>query len=153
MREFFSKHGESFKPQDAIEVIAHKVQKIKELVYQEDELHLEELRLLSEMLDDYVREVKGSGYKFNKKDYQDVRSHYNPFETQNSYSPFNTPNNYYYPLYNEGRQGQPSQGNPGQGQPGQQSQGEQQSNPNSNPVSGHPGYHYTQYPIYPFGRK
>ena len=142
MKDFFLKHGNSsYQPQDAIEMLVQKVDKIREMIYQEDELHLEELRLLSEMIDDYVREVTGMGYQFQKKEYQDMSSRYNPYGGMY---------NNVYPIYYENRpdQGGQSTRQQQQGQPGQGQQGGQQGG-----QGGTVGYRhgYPIYPIYPFG--
>lgn len=157
MNEFFSKYRGSFQPQEAIEILCQKAQKIREMIYQEDELHLEELRLLSEMIDDYVREVIGSGYKFQKKDYQDMRGKYNPFQMYNTVSPI-------YGTGQGGGQGGQStreqgQGYGQQGQPGQQGQQGVQGNQGGgqqgwmpNQEGGNLGYRHWPmiYPMYPF---
>lgn len=105
MKEFFKKYGRKFQPQDAIEMMCEKVYEIRELIYQEDELHMEALKILSEMIDDYAREVGGMGYKFKGKEFQEMQGGYNPLKGM-----YNEVN----PIY--GQQG--GQGNPQQGQGG-----------------------------------
>ncbi len=77
MKEFFLKHAQNFEPADAIDLLYHKVGNIKELVVKGDQSHLNELKELSNMIDDYVRSAQG--HKFEPKEYKEYPSHKSPY--------------------------------------------------------------------------
>lgn len=82
MKDFFMKHINSLEPQDAIEIMCGKMYKIKEEVFK-GVMPMEELRELSEMIDDFVSSAGSSGQSFKPREY------YNPGQGQkeNPYGP------------------------------------------------------------------
>lgn len=100
MKDFFMKYVNSFEPQDAIELMHGRLHKIKELVWKGED-PIEELRELSDMIDDYVQYSGGAG-KGQKPGFN-PQQYYKPGRYgQNSYSPKNEyPNTYqgHYPGY------------------------------------------------------
>lgn len=76
MKEFFIKHAQNFEPYDAIDLLCHKLYKIKEMVQDGDPRHLQELESLSNMIDDYV--IGSQGHSFEPRKYNKNQSQ-NPY--------------------------------------------------------------------------
>jgi len=55
-------------PSDAVDILVQKILRARELLYAGDEKHIQELKQLSDMIDDYVTQAQGQ--KFQPKQYQ-----------------------------------------------------------------------------------
>lgn len=114
------KQSGSSKFQDYMLQMVHKLHDAEEMLLSGDDRHLEELKQISNMIDQYVSE--GQGHKFEPAQYRNVQGHpqgqqaffderhgdYPMYEDRRGtrshlgYYPYSVP---LYPFYNEGGQG------------------------------------------------
>ena len=76
MKDFFAKHGGSSDPSDAVDILFQKILRVREKVYAGDKSHLQDLKELSDMIDDYVAQAQGQ--KFEAKPIRNYVGGYDP---------------------------------------------------------------------------